>query len=170
MSDSFWPHGLQHTRLPFPSLSPRVCSNSCPLRQWCYLTISPSATLFSFCLQSFQASRSFSTNQQVAKNIETSASASVLPMNIQGCILSSKWSEVTQSCPTLRDPMDCSPPGFSVHGIFQARGLEWVAISFSRGSSFCKVFNLCFIFIVGMIISSPSYRVVPKTKQDMSGL
>ena len=46
-----------------------------------------------------------------------------------------KWSEVAQSCPTLCDPMDCSLPGFSVHGIFQARVLEWVAISFSRGSS-----------------------------------
>ena len=43
-------------------------------------------------------------------------------------------SEVAQSCPTLCDPMDCSLPGFSVHAIFQARVLEWVAISFSRGS------------------------------------
>ena len=42
-----------------------------------------------------------------------------------------KWSEVTQSCPTLWDSMDCSPPGSSVHGIFQARVLEWVVISFS---------------------------------------
>ena len=50
----------------------------------------------------------------------------------------SEWvwvSEVNQSCPTLSDPMDCSPPGSSVHGILQARILEWVAISFSRGSS-----------------------------------
>ena len=39
-------------------------------------------------------------------------------------------SEVTQSCPTLHDPMDCSPPGSSAHGIFQARVLEWVAIAF----------------------------------------
>ena len=46
-----------------------------------------------------------------------------------------KWSEVAQSCPTLCNPMDCSPPGSSVHGIFQAWVLEWVAISFSRGSS-----------------------------------
>ena len=45
-----------------------------------------------------------------------------------------KWSEVTQSCPTLCNPMDCSLPG-SIHGIFQARILEWVAITFSRGSS-----------------------------------
>ena len=44
-------------------------------------------------------------------------------------------SEVAQSCPTLYDPMNCSPPGSSVHGIFQAWILEWVAISFSRGSS-----------------------------------
>ena len=44
-------------------------------------------------------------------------------------------SEVAQSCPTLCDPMDCSPPGSSVHGILQARILEWVAISFSRESS-----------------------------------
>ena len=44
-------------------------------------------------------------------------------------------SEVAQSCPTLCNPMDCSPPGFSIHGIFQARTLEWVAIAFSRGSS-----------------------------------
>ena len=41
-------------------------------------------------------------------------------------------SEVAQSCPTLSDPMDCSTPGFSIHGIFQARVLEWVAIAFSE--------------------------------------
>ena len=46
-----------------------------------------------------------------------------------------KESEVAQSCPTLCDPVDCSPPGFSVHEILQARTLEWVAISFSKGSS-----------------------------------
>ena len=50
-------------------------------------------------------------------------------------LLEVKWSEVAQLCPTLCDPMDCNLPGSSVHGIFQARILEWVAISFSRGSS-----------------------------------
>ena len=45
------------------------------------------------------------------------------------------YSEVAQSCPTLCDPMDCSPPGSSIHGIFQARVLEWGAISFYRESS-----------------------------------
>ena len=48
MSNSLQPHGLQHTRFPCPSLSPRVCSNSCPLSQLCYLTISSSATPFFF--------------------------------------------------------------------------------------------------------------------------
>ena len=42
-------------------------------------------------------------------------------------------SEVAQWCPTLSDPMDCSPPGSSIHGIFQARVLEWGAIAFSKG-------------------------------------
>ena len=46
-----------------------------------------------------------------------------------------KWSELAQSCPTLCDPVDCSPPGSSFHGILKARILEWIAISFSRGSS-----------------------------------
>ena len=55
------------------------------------------------------------------------------------CPLNIEWvSEVTQSCPTLWDPIDCSLPGSSVHGIFQARVLEWVAISFSRGSSWSR--------------------------------
>ena len=52
-----------------------------------------------------------------------------------GMDLTESESEVAQSCLTLCDPMDCSPPGSSVHGILQARILEWVAISFSRGSS-----------------------------------
>ena len=51
------------------------------------------------------------------------------------CTTLVKWSEVAQSCPTLCDPMDCSLPASSIHGILQARTLEWVAIFFSRGSS-----------------------------------
>ena len=53
MSHSLWFHGLQHTRFLHPPLSPRVCSNLCPLSQWCYITISSSATSFSFCFQPF---------------------------------------------------------------------------------------------------------------------
>ena len=51
------------------------------------------------------------------------------------CVIQALFSLVAQSCPTLCDPMDSSPPGSSVHGISLARILEWVAISFSRGSS-----------------------------------
>ena len=82
----FDPHGLQHSRLSCPPRSPRVCSSSCPLSWWCYLTISSSATLFSFCLQSFSASRSFPMSLLFAsggQSIRVSASASVLPMNTQ---------------------------------------------------------------------------------------
>ena len=79
MSNSFQPHGLQHTRLPCPSPSPRACSNLHPLSQWKVL--------------------------------------------------------VSQSCPTLCNPMDYCPSGSSVYGILQATILEWVVILFSRGSS-----------------------------------
>ena len=57
------------------------------------------------------------------------------PLSLHYCLDGMCVCEVAQSCPTLCDPMDCSLTGSSVHGIFQARVLEWVAISFSRGSS-----------------------------------
>ena len=59
MSESLWPHGLQHARLPCPSPSSRACSNSCPLSQWYHPTISSSVVPFSSRLQSFPASESF---------------------------------------------------------------------------------------------------------------
>ena len=77
---------LQHTRLLCPSLSSGVCSDSCPLSQWCHPTVSSSAVPFYFCLQSFPASGSFPMSWLFAsggRNIGASASASVLPMNIQ---------------------------------------------------------------------------------------
>ena len=83
---TLWPHGLQHTRPPCPSLTPRVYSNSCPLSQWYHPTFSSSVIPFSSCLQSFPASGSFQMSQFFAsggQSIGASASASVLPMNIQ---------------------------------------------------------------------------------------
>ena len=56
------------------------------------------------------------------------------PVGPSVIVLKESQSEVAQSCLTLWDSMDCSPPGFSIHGVFRARILEWVAISFSRGS------------------------------------
>ena len=85
-SDSLQPHGLQHTRLPCPSPTPRAYSNSCPLSQWCHPTISFSVIPFSSSLQLFPASGSFPMSQFFAsggQSIGVSASASVLPMNIQ---------------------------------------------------------------------------------------
>ena len=85
MSDSLWLHGLQHSRVLCLPLSPGFCSNSCPLTQWCYLTISSSAALF-FCFQSVPASGLFLMSQIFAsggQRIGASASASFLPMNIQ---------------------------------------------------------------------------------------
>ena len=81
------PHGLQHTRLLCSPLCPRVCSNSCPLSLWYYLTILATAVPFSFCLQSFSASKSFPRSQLFVsggQSIRVSASASVLSINIQG--------------------------------------------------------------------------------------
>ena len=86
MSNSLWPHELQHTRLFCPSLFPWACSNWCPLSQWCHPTISSSVTPFSSCPRSFPASGSFPVSQLFASsgwNIGASASALVLPMNIQ---------------------------------------------------------------------------------------
>ena len=84
MSGSLRPHGLQHTMLPCPSLSLRVCSNSCPLGQWYYLTISSSAAPF-FCLQSFSASGSFPMSQLFSSGGQSTGTSTLFPaMNIQG--------------------------------------------------------------------------------------
>ena len=84
MSDTLWSHGLQHTRLPFPSITSGACPNSCLSSQWCHPIISSSVLSFSSCLQSFTASRSFPMSQffpSGGQNIGTSTS--VLLMNIQ---------------------------------------------------------------------------------------
>ena len=86
MSDSLWPHGLQHTRPACPSPTPGACSNSCPLRQWYHPIISSSVVPSSSCLQSFPASRSFPMSWFFSsgdQSIEVSVLASVLPVNIQ---------------------------------------------------------------------------------------
>ena len=86
LSDSLQPNGLQHTRHPRPSPTPKVYSDSCPLSQWCHPTISSSVAPFSSSLQSFLTSGTFPMSQLSAssgQSIGVSASTSVLPMNIQ---------------------------------------------------------------------------------------
>ena len=94
MSDSLGPYGLQHTRPPCPSATPRVYSNACPSSWWYHPTISSSVVRY-FCLQSFPASGSFPMSHVFTlggQNIGVSASASVLPMNIQD------WSPLEWTC------------------------------------------------------------------------
>ena len=118
MSDSLWTHGLQHARPPCPSPTPRACSNSCPLSQWCRPTISSSVIPFSSCPQSFPASESFPMSQLFTSGGQSTPAAAA--------------AKSLQSCPTLCDPIDSSPPGSTIPGILQARTLERVAISFSN--------------------------------------
>ena len=84
--DSLWLHGLQHARRPCPSPTPRACSNSGPSSGWCHPTISSSVVPFSSFPRSFPAPGSFLVSQLFASGGQTtgaSASASVLPLNIQ---------------------------------------------------------------------------------------
>ena len=86
MSDSLWPHELQHARPPSPSPNPGVYPNPCPLSQWCHPTISSSVIPFSSCPQSFPASGSFQMNQLFisgGQSTRVSASTSVLPKDTQ---------------------------------------------------------------------------------------
>ena len=114
VSDSLWPHGLQHTRLPCPSPSARAYSNSHPLSWWCHPTISSSVVPFSSCLRSFPASESFRMIQLFTsggQSIGASTSASILPANIQGwfaleltsliSLLSKRLSRVFSRCASI---------------------------------------------------------------------
>ena len=95
VSDSLWHHEPQHTRPPCPSPIPTVYPNSCPLSQWCHLTISSSVVPFSSLLQSFPTSGSFQMSQLFTsgdQNTGVSAWTSVLPMNTQD------WSPLRWTC------------------------------------------------------------------------
>ena len=130
MSDSLWLHGLQHTRLPCPSLTPGVCSNSHPLSWWCYTTISSSVTPLS-CPQSFPASESFPMSRLFASGGQStgaSASASVLPMNIQGWFPLG-WTGLVPCSP--RDSQESSPAQFE--------SINSLAISLLYGSTLTSI-------------------------------
>ena len=145
MSNSLRPHGLQHTRLPCPSTTPKTCSNSCPSRWWCHPTISTSVVPFSR-FQSFPESGSFPVSQLF------STGAKVLKLQLQHQSFKwifrvdflQDWLIWSPCCPV--DSKESSPAqqfgsiyflvlSSSVHGILQARILEWLVIPLSRGSS-----------------------------------
>ena len=126
MSDSLQPHGLQHARLPCPSLFLGACSNSCPLSCWCHPTISFSVTSFSSCPQSFPASGSFPMSQLFSsggQNIGTLAS--ILPMNGHGLFLLG-LSGFISCCP--RDSQESSPAP-------QFKSIYFSALNFLYGST-----------------------------------
>ena len=123
VSNSLQLYELKHTKLPCPSLSPRVCSNSCPLSQWCHPTVSSSVAPCSSCLQSFPASETFPVSWLVTsggQNIGASASAAVLPMNNQSwfpllltgliSLLSKGFSRVFSNTTVQKHQLFCTQP------------------------------------------------------------
>ena len=112
VSDTLWPHGQQHARLPCPSPTPRACSNFCPSSQWCYPTISSSVVPISSHLQSFTASLFTIAKTWKQPKCPLTGGERRCDIYIQWNI---QFSSAAQLCLTLCDPMDCSTPGFPVH-------------------------------------------------------
>ena len=138
MSNFLHPHGLQHTRPPCPSPTPRVYSNLHPFSHWCHPTISSSAVPFSSCLQSFPASGSFQMSQFFAsggQSMGVSASTSVLLMNTQ----------------------DWSPLGWTSWISLQSKGLSRVLLQ--HHSSKASILRCSDFFIV---LVQPLWKTVRK--------
>ena len=125
VSNSLWPHELQHARPPFPSPTPRVYPNSCPSSRWCHPTISSSVIPFSSCPQCFPASGSFQMSQLFVsggQNIGVSATTSVLAKNTQ----------------------DWSPLGWTGWISLQSKGLSRVFSNTTvQKHQFCAQLSLC---------------------------
>ena len=133
------PNDSQHARPPYPSPTPRACSNSCPLSRWCHPTISSSVVPFSSCPQSLPASGSFPMSQLFTwggQSIGVSASASVLPMNTQ----------------------DWSPLGWTGWISLQSKGLSSLL---QHHSSKASIFQCSAFFTVQL--SHPPYMTTIKT-------
>ena len=176
LSDSLRPHGLQHTRFLCPSLSPRVCSNSCPLSWWCYPTISFSITFFSSCPESFPASGSFPVSQLFAsggQSIRASASATVFPKNIQGRFpLGLTWFDLFVVQGTLKSLvqhhnskasiLQCSaflivqlshPYMTTRKRNYCFRGFEWWSDMWKVKDGSCAVTKLCLTLVIPLIVA-----------------
>ena len=177
MSGPSKPHGLLYTRLPHPSPAHRACSNSCPLTQWCHPTIFSSVVPFSSCLQSFSASGSFPRSQFFAsggQSIGVSASAPVLPMNIQdwfplgltGLIslesngLSRVFSNITRfkSINSLVLSFLYGPTLTSIHDY-------WKNIALIKQTFVSKVMSLLFNMLSRLVIA-----FLPRSKQLLHGV
>ena len=122
----------------------RLCSFSCLPANYVFRS-------YSWCETGSRSSRTIRSPQRGAHCL-------VIKGKVKEC-------EVAQSCPTLCDPVDCSLPRSSIHGIFQARVLEWVAISFSRGSSWPRDWTRV-SHIVGRRLTVWATREVPDKRQE----
>ena len=134
MSKSLRPHELQHTRLPCLSLSPWVCSNSCPLSQWCHLNISSSVSPFSSCLQFFPTSGFFqwvSSSHQVAKILELQLQHQSFQWIFRVDFLSG-WLVQSPCCP--RDSQEYSPAP-------QFESINFSVLSLSCGLALTSVYD-----------------------------
>ena len=137
MSDSLQRHLLQHAKLPCPSLSPGVCLNTLSFEcstislscRWGHISFLKILLWMPYAFKKTW----FVSFINIGKLSPTVSSGTAFLLFFLLSTLGE--SLVAQSCLTLCDPMDCSLPGSSNHGIFQARVLKWVAISFSRESS-----------------------------------
>ena len=159
VSDSLWPHGLLHTRLPCPSPTPGAYSNSCPSSRWCHLTISFSVVPFSSHLQSFLASGSLPMSQffsSSGQSIGVSASASVLPVNTQnwfplgwtGLIsLQSKGLSIVFSNTTVQKHQFLGTQFFSIVQLSHPYMTTGKTIAFTRQTFVGKVISLLFNMI-----------------------
>ena len=167
MSHSLRPHALSATRLLCPPLSPRVCSNSCLLNQWCYLTISFSATRFSLCLQSFPASGSFPLSRLFTSDGQSiGASATVLPVNIQGwfplgltgliSVQSKGFSRVFSSTTIWKHQFFSSQPSLwsnsHIYTCLLDKPVAWL-IALTRWTFVSKVMSLLFNMLSKFIIA-----------------
>ena len=162
MFNSLRPLGLQNTRLPCPSPTSRAYPNSCPSSLWCHPTILSSVVPFSPCLQSFPTSGSFSVNQFFAsggQSIRVSASASVLPMNIQD------WLDLLAVLGTLKSLLQhCSSKAYKIMNIMSINNswgcwsgrVERTMLAIAHLSAFYYVRKSILTIILGMVFITAS--------------
>ena len=151
VSDSLWPHGLQHCKPPCPSPTPRIYSNSCPLSQWCHPTISSSVIPFSSHLQSFPASESF----QMSQFSHQFSSSHIWMWELdykESWVLKNWcfWTVVLEK--TLESPLDCRrsnqsilkkiSPEYSLEGLMLKLKLQYFGHLMGRADSLEKTLML----------------------------
>ena len=152
MSDSLWPYGLQHARLLCSPPCPRVCSSSCPLSWWCHpTTVSSSVAPFSSCPQPCPASGSFPMSWHFVsggQSIGASASASVLPMTIQGWFPLDLTGLISLQSKGLSRVL--SSTTIWKHQVLGAQPFLWSNshICTQKNQSISSLFNMLFWFII----------------------